>query len=117
MLLVEDSDHIIEIYAKYLKFYGFDDVRFANNSKEALEKILEDKPDVVLIDLKMPVMDGYELCKKIRANPEISDVYIIASSGRDLPKGIKDYVDEISPKDNIRELMERLKEILGGKEK
>lgn len=117
LLLVDDADYLIKSYADILKCDGFNEVRLAYNGKEALEKIIEDKPDVLLTDLEMPVMCGYELCKKIRENPEISDIYIIASSGINLPKGMEKYVDEVFPKGEPLRLIERLEEILGGKEK
>ncbi|MBU4502034.1 MAG: response regulator, partial [Nanoarchaeota archaeon] len=115
ILLVDDAGYLIKAYADNLKLGGFKEIRLAYDGKEALEKILEDKPDVILTDIDMPVMDGYELCKRIRENPNISDIYIIASSGRDLPEGMENYVDEILPKGNVEELLGRLKEILGGK--
>lgn len=117
LLLVDDGRDLLEIYTKSLKHKGFSEIRFAYNGKEALEKILEDKPDIILVDVIMPVMDGYELCKQIRANPEMNDIYIIASScsGKGLPKGMKDYVDEILPKEDIGKIIARLEELLGGK--
>jgi len=117
ILLVDDSYLLIDTYANVLKIHGFNEVRLAYDGQEALEKVSEEKPDVILTDIEMPVMDGYELSKTIKENPETSDIYIIASSGRNLPEGMDKYVDEFFRKGNSTRLIERLKEILGGKEK
>lgn len=54
----------------------------ASNGEEALKKLKEEKYHLVLTDIQMPVMDGFELVKAIRANPEIADIPVIAISGR-----------------------------------
>nr|CRH07478.1 putative Two-component response regulator [Candidatus Magnetococcus massalia] len=55
----------------------------ADNGKEALEIIEQEIPDVVILDVMMPVMDGVTACRNIRANPAYSHIYIIMLTGRD----------------------------------
>jgi len=52
-------------------------VTTAQNGEVALEKIAERKPHIILTDWMMPVMDGYELCARVRANPETKNIPII----------------------------------------
>ncbi len=116
ILLVDDYLPIVKSLAYILEDEGYKCI-LATNGKEALEKILEEKPDLVVTDFEMPVMNGYELSKKIRENLETKDLYIIASSGTGLPKEMMNYINESIPKGDSSELIERIKEILGGKEK
>lgn len=114
VLFVDSSLSLIEAYASFLNYDGWK-CSFATNGKEALEKILEDKPDLVLTDVEMPIMGGYELCKRIRANPGTKDLYIIASSLEALPEGMRNYIDGSIPKGETLEIVNKIKEILGGK--
>jgi len=114
VLFVDYSPSLMDAYASFLNNEGWK-CSFATNGKEALEKILEEKPDLLLTDVKLPLMNGYELSKRIRANPEIRDLHIIASSLEALPKGMESYIDESIPKGEPLELVNRIKDILGGK--
>ncbi|QJA05513.1 response regulator [Thermosulfurimonas marina] len=76
-LVVDDSKPIRQIERKYLEELGFEVVE-AENGKEALER-LKEHPDVrlILLDWHMPVMNGYEFLKAVRANPDWKEIKIM----------------------------------------
>ena len=69
VLLVDDEDEVIQVIIKKIDWesLGFSVIGYANNGLKALEMIEEFQPDVVMTDIKMPYMDGMELCKNIKA--------------------------------------------------
>jgi two-component system, cell cycle response regulator DivK len=79
ILIVEDEEDIREILVLRLHYMGEFAIREASNGQEALECIAQDPPDIVLLDLKLPVLDGWETARRIRALPApLSHVPIIA---------------------------------------
>jgi len=68
ILLIEDNHNLREEISNVLELEGFD-VRTAENGRVGLARIQEEVPDLVLCDLMMPDMDGYETLKAIRGNP------------------------------------------------
>ena len=79
MLLVEDYDDTREMYREYLEFCGFD-VATARNGIEAIELATTMHPDVVLMDLSLPIMDGWEATRRLRSSPDTAALKIIALS-------------------------------------
>lgn len=77
VLLVEDNLLNQKIITKMLKNYGFE-VRLANNGAECLSKLKEETFDIILMDMQMPIMDGYETCCLIREKNVESEIPIIA---------------------------------------
>ncbi len=76
LLIVDDSHSIIETALVILKPLSLR-MDFAHNGKEALEKIALSKPDLLLLDITMPLMDGYKVCQKIKSSPLLGDITII----------------------------------------
>lgn len=74
---MDDNDDIRELYAELFTDAGYDVVQAANG-QEALDRIAETRPDIVIMDLSMPVLDGWEATKRIKADPATSDVFVIA---------------------------------------
>lgn len=76
VLIVDDDPGSIQILSRLLMpEYG---VRVAKNGEKALEIILsEERPDLILLDVMMPGMDGYEVCRRIKCNPETQDIPVI----------------------------------------
>ncbi len=113
ILIADDEPHIRELVRLYLSKEGFD-LDFAANGPEALEKALRLQPDLVLLDLMMPKLDGFEVTKGIR---EQSDVPILMLTVRKedavkvagLELGADDYLTKPF---NPKELVARVKAIL-----
>ena len=113
ILIVDDEERIRSLVASYLKADGFEVVE-ASNSQDALSEVERRPPDLVIMDVRMPGMDGFEALSQIR---KISDVYVIMLTARaeetdrivGLSVGADDYVTKpFSP----RELVARVKAVL-----
>lgn len=79
LLVVEDDEFISAIYAKKLSMEGYG-VRLAENGEKALSMMREEKPDLVLLDIIMPVMDGFETLRQIRADEKLRDIKVAVLS-------------------------------------
>ena len=80
LLLADDSITIQKVVELVLAEEGFD-IRAANNGEEALSAMAQFKPDIVLADIDMPKMNGYQLCEKIKANSDTKHVPVILLAG------------------------------------
>ncbi|MDC0711183.1 response regulator [Stigmatella sp. ncwal1] len=80
VLVVDDFDDAREMYAEYLEFAGFV-VETARNGAEAVEKAQEASPDIILMDLSLPVMDGWEATRLIKNDIRTRDIPVMALSG------------------------------------
>ena len=83
VLIVEDNSDIRRLYAIGLNQRGFE-VKLAANGAEALERILSERPDIVLLDWLMPLMDGGEVLDRI-GNDGLRDMPVIVISGQSAP--------------------------------
>jgi twitching motility two-component system response regulator PilH len=81
VLIVEDTPSEMELISHYLKDGGFS-VLNAVSAKEALSLALEKKPDVIITDIVMPGMSGFELCRSLRKQPETEKTPIIFCSSK-----------------------------------
>ena len=81
VLIVDDEPNIVTALEFLLRRSGYD-VRLATNGAEALEQVDSYRPDVVLLDVMMPVKSGYEVCQKLRERPELSQVKIVMLSAK-----------------------------------
>lgn len=79
VLIVEDDPMLVEIYSKKFELSGFE-VSLANSGTEAISKAQEIHPDVILLDLVLPEMDGFGALKKIREDKSLDNTKIIISS-------------------------------------
>src|SRR5687768_15008959 len=77
ILLAEDFEDARELYRDYLEFSGFE-VKTANNGREAIEQALALQPDVILMDASMPVLDGWQATRELKANPATKHIPILA---------------------------------------
>lgn len=77
VLVVDDVDHGREIFAEYLEFRGFR-VATAADGLEALEKAFALRPDVILMDLSLPGIDGWEATRRLKEDERTHDIPIIA---------------------------------------
>ncbi|PKM51771.1 MAG: hypothetical protein CVV02_03935 [Firmicutes bacterium HGW-Firmicutes-7] len=99
ILLVEDNDINQELAKAILEEYGYT-IHIAEHGRIALDMILQETYDIVLMDLQMPVMDGYEATRKIREIDRFKNLPIIAMSAHAI-KGIKEKVYEVGMNDYI----------------
>lgn len=77
VLIIEDDPFLSEMYATKLAQENFE-VELASDGKEALKKVAETKPDLVLLDIVLPKMDGFEVLQKIKKDPALRQVKVIA---------------------------------------
>jgi DNA-binding response OmpR family regulator len=82
VLVVEDEVRLARTIELYLGQRGFT-VRTAHNGQEALERIAEAKPDVIVADIMMPVMDGYALCRRLRTEPATCTIPFLFLTAKD----------------------------------
>jgi len=83
VLLVDDYPDAREMYAEYLEFSGFEVVE-AENGMEALERAVEASPDIILMDLSLPVMDGWEATRRLKADKRTAPIPVVALTGHAL---------------------------------
>ncbi len=116
VLVVDDEKHIIELAQMYLEKEGFR-VLSARDGATALQRIAQDRPALVVLDLMLPAVDGWDVCRRVRADKEVSDTAILMLTARDddidkivgLELGADDYLTKPF---NPRELVARVKAIL-----
>ncbi len=80
VLIVDDNHDAADMLAEALTMYGLR-ARIASDGPSALELAREFRPEVALLDIGLPVMDGYELAGRLRALPGLSDVRLVAITG------------------------------------
>jgi CheY-like chemotaxis protein len=83
VLLVDDYPDAREMYTEYLEFSGFEVVE-AGNGIEALERAVDAAPDIILMDLSLPIMDGWEATRRLKADGRTSSIPIVALTGHAL---------------------------------
>jgi two-component system alkaline phosphatase synthesis response regulator PhoP len=117
ILVVDDEIYIVHILDFSLGMEGYE-VLTALDGEQALEKARNEKPDLIVLDIMMPKLDGYETCRRLKADPETKDVPVIllSAKGRNVDQkvgfevGADDYITKpFSP----RKLVERINAILG----
>ncbi|MCX7047538.1 MAG: response regulator [Candidatus Sumerlaeota bacterium] len=88
ILLADDEEDIKVVVRLYLESRGFN-ITTAFDGLDAIEQIERDKPDLILLDVMMPVMNGYEVAARVRANPAIKDTPIIMLSAATHEEAVK----------------------------
>ena len=87
VLLVEDNADIRRLYAIGLNQRGFE-VKLASNGAEAVDRVAMERPDYILLDWLMPLMDGHEVLERLQTQNGSSDIEIIVISGQPAPTEI-----------------------------
>lgn len=118
ILVVDDEPELRTAVKIRLEVEGYD-VIAAENGKQCLELARAQKPDLIILDLMMPVMDGYTALKRLKEDPELAKIPVIILSikekikmeGLFISDMIEDYVEKPF---ETQELLSKIKRILGG---
>ena len=114
VLIIEDDKNIAELVAIHLRDLDFD-VSFAFDGKEGLLKAVNRGFNLIILDIMLPTMDGFEVCKSIRAKQINSPILMLTSKSEEIDKvlGLEIGADDYLTKPfSIRELIARVKAIL-----
>lgn len=113
VMIVDDLDHV-----RRMLIYALEDdytVTQASNGLEALQLLEKEHPDVIVMDLDMPIMDGVEATRLIKANPQLADIKILAVSGQnnsEKSRLVKDACDAFIEKPfTIDDLVETVRQL------
>jgi two-component system response regulator VicR len=113
ILVVDDSKLVTDIVKMRLEMFGYQ-VRLAHSGEAALEAIAADVPDLMVLDVQMPGIDGYEVCRRLRDNPLLDDLRIIMlTSSEDKTAAFEAGADDYLNKDlDLLNLPNRVKLVL-----
>jgi len=114
ILLVDDEPSIIQLSRMYLERDGFR-VESAGDGKSALETVTRLKPDLLVLDVMLPTMDGFEVCRRLRAEDNPIPIIMLTARDEDIDKiiGLELGADDYLTKPfNPRELLARIKALL-----
>ncbi|WP_420038312.1 response regulator [Sulfidibacter corallicola] len=116
ILLVEDHEMNRDMLSRRLKRKGFE-VAEAVDGLQALEKVEEVKPDLILMDMSLPQMDGWEATRRIKSNPETQDIPVIGLSAHamsgDRQKGLNAGCDDYDTKPiDFKRLLDKIHTLL-----
>ncbi|MFQ5851092.1 MAG: response regulator [Candidatus Binatia bacterium] len=119
VLVVEDHPDMREVLSWAIEYMGFS-VISANNGKEGVEKAIEQKPHLILMDIMMPGMDGREATRIIRSNPETQDIPILAATVLFKESDLRTCIeagcnDYIAKPFTFRELQGKIQEFIPGR--
>ena len=121
ILIVDDEKQLVSLVSLHMKMSGYE-VLSAKDGEEALAIAKEEAPDLIILDLMLPKIDGWEVCKRLRTESKIGDIPVIMLTARSeagdklrgFECGADDYVTKpFSP----RELVARVKRVLARAEK
>ena len=117
VLIVDDEPFNVDYLEQELEDLGYQIIT-AFNGQEALDKIKSQQPDLVLLDLMMPVLDGFAVLSEIKADNVLRDIPVIivsaANDSKSIVKGIKQGADDYITKPvDADHLVKKLKEYLG----
>ena len=82
ILIIDDDRHNLQTLSSILVEQGYE-IRGAQNGKAALTFIDKEPPDLILLDIRMPEMDGYEVCDELKKNKETENIPVIFLTGKD----------------------------------
>ena len=120
ILLVEDHEELWDFLSRRLKRRGFE-VVLAHDGQQGVDMVKSERPDVVLLDMNLPVMDGWTAARTLRADPETARVPIIALTAHamagDKAKALEAGCDDYHPKPvDFSRLLSQIEEVLLGAE-
>ena len=83
VLVVDDYPDAREMYSEYLAYSGYEVIEAATGI-EALQRAIDDQPDIILMDLSLPVMDGWEATRRLKADDRTAGIPVVALTGHAL---------------------------------
>ena len=92
ILIADDNPQGVELVEAYLSGGDYD-IQTSTDGEDTLRKVREFKPDVLLLDVMMPKISGFEVCKRLKANPETADIMVLMVTALDQPSDIDRAVD------------------------
>jgi CheY-like chemotaxis protein len=87
ILVVDDEPWFLKLLSVYLRRVGYHVVT-AHDGAEAFQRVLEEKPDLILLDVMMPVVDGFQVLGTLKTDPELRDIPVMILTGRDQAEDI-----------------------------
>ncbi|PTL78369.1 response regulator [Vitiosangium sp. GDMCC 1.1324] len=115
VLVVDDDPDILEALSEILEAEGFE-IRRARNGKEALDRLEPDPPQLILLDLMMPVMDGWEFAQRMRQKPAVANIpLIVLSADRNVGSKATDIgaVGHLAKPFELNDLLDMVRRSLG----
>ena len=117
ILLVEDNEMNRDMLSRRLKRKGYE-VDIAVDGAQALEAVNASKPELILMDLSLPVMDGWEATRRLKADPATASIPVIALTAHamsgDREKAVEAGCDDYDTKPvNLKRLLEKMEALLG----
>ncbi|HNV72956.1 MAG TPA: response regulator [Candidatus Ozemobacteraceae bacterium] len=76
IFILDDEEPIILLLKTILNVYGYDGCE-SSSPQEAVARVIQEKPDLVILDIAMPEMDGYQVCRQLKANPETQKIPVV----------------------------------------
>ena len=121
ILVVDDEDDVRNLLGLIFRDAGYE-VISAVNGKEAVQKARSEKPDLIFLDILMPVMDGFEACTQLKKDPSTKDIFVAFLTAKDMPqdwdRGLQSEADVYIAKPfNNERLLFVARELLALKEK
>ena len=92
VLVVDDDQHLLDLMVDILQAQGLT-CRTARNGAQALQACAAAIPDLILLDIRMPVLDGLETCRRLKANPAWASIPVIVLTGVDEPAPVVQMLD------------------------
>lgn len=116
ILIVEDEEPIVEVVSRTLRRHGYETASAADGD-DALEKAFSLRPDLVILDLMLPKMDGWEVCRRLKADRQTASVPVLMLTARreerDVVEGLEIGADDYMKKPfSLAELAARVKALL-----
>jgi two-component system alkaline phosphatase synthesis response regulator PhoP len=120
MLIVEDEETILTLLSTIFSFSEEYKITLARNAEEALNIIRKDKQDIIILDIQLPKMDGYELCKLVKSDTAMSQTKVLMLTGLaqdyNIQKGLEVGADACMTKPfSASAIVEKVKELLKSK--
>lgn len=116
ILLVDDDASMVKVFSKYLEVEGFQ-VEVATDGQDAIDKVKQRHPDLIVLDIMLPKLNGYEVCAKLKRDDETKHIPVIMFTAKGAPQehfvGLMFGADAyLSKSAERKELIDQVKDLL-----